>query len=68
MLNSRSYAGLPLHTFMTHEQIHITVFSIQVKVFWVVTLISVVVEHQHFRGPCCLYLQVEMTGDNQLTD
>jgi len=26
-------------------------------VYWVVTSCSVVVEYQHFRGPCCLCLQ-----------
>jgi hypothetical protein len=31
-----------------------------VKVFWVVTPCSIVVGYQHFRGPCCLHLQVEV--------
>jgi hypothetical protein len=30
---------------------------LQVKVFWVVTLCSIVVEYQCFREPCCLHLQ-----------
>jgi hypothetical protein len=39
------------------------VVNIQVKVFWVVTLCTVVVEYQCFRGPCCLHLHGEVTGD-----
>jgi hypothetical protein len=31
--------------------------KIQVKVFWVVTLYSVMVRYQRFRGPCCFHLQ-----------
>jgi hypothetical protein len=34
----------------------------QVEVFWVVMLCSVVVEYQHFRGPCCLHLQGEVAS------
>jgi hypothetical protein len=30
------------------------------KFFWVVMLCSVVAEYKHFRGPCCLHLQVEV--------
>jgi hypothetical protein len=30
--------------------------KIPVEVFWVVTLCSAVVVHQHFGGPCCLHL------------
>jgi hypothetical protein len=38
------------------------VVMIQVKVFWVLTLCSVAEGDQHFRGPCCLPLQVEVAG------
>jgi hypothetical protein len=31
--------------------------KIQVVVFWVVILYSVVVGHQRFGGPCCFHLQ-----------
>jgi hypothetical protein len=33
-----------------------TTVKIQVEVFWVTTLCSVVVGYQRFRGPCCLHL------------
>jgi len=36
--------------------------GIQVKIFWVVTLCSIVVGHQWFGGPSCLHLQGEVTG------
>jgi hypothetical protein len=39
-----------------------TVVKNQVKAFWVVMPSSVVVGYQCFRGPCCLHLQVEVTG------
>jgi hypothetical protein len=35
------------HTYTTH-------YTIQVVVFWFVTLCSVMVWYQYFRGPCCL--------------
>jgi len=38
------------------------VTKIQVAVFWVVTMCSVVLEYQHFKGPCCLHLQGEVNG------
>jgi len=34
--------------------------NIQVKVLWVVIPCNVAVGYQHFRGPCCLHLQVEV--------
>jgi hypothetical protein len=42
------------------------VVMFQVKVFWVVTLCSVVVGYQCFRGPCYLHLQGEVAimGEN----
>jgi hypothetical protein len=36
------------------------VVMFQVEVFWVVTLCSVVVGYQHFRGPCCHHHQRHM--------
>jgi hypothetical protein len=36
--------------------------KIQVEVFWVVTPCRVVVGYCCFRGPHCLYLQVEVSG------
>jgi len=33
------------------------VAKIELTVFWVVALCSVVVEYQCFKGPCCLHLQ-----------
>jgi hypothetical protein len=36
--------------------------SLQVKVFWVVTLSNVMVGYWHFRGPCFLHLQGEVVG------
>jgi len=36
------------------------VVKIQVEVFWVVTLCSIVVGYQCFRGPCCFHLQGEV--------
>jgi len=30
--------------------------KIEVDVFWVVTLCSIVVGYQSFKGPCCLHL------------
>jgi hypothetical protein len=38
-----------------------TVVKIEVEVFWVVTPCSAVAGYQHFRGPCCLLLQDEVT-------
>jgi len=38
---------------------------IQVEVFWVVMPCSIAVGYQHFRGPCCLHLQGEATGDGR---
>jgi len=32
--------------------------KIQIEVFWLVMLCSVVVGYQHFGGPCCLHLLV----------
>jgi len=43
------------------------VVKIQVKVFWVVMLCSVVVGYQHFGGPCCLHLQGETLIPQQNT-
>jgi hypothetical protein len=37
----------------------------QVKVSWIVKLISVVAGYQHFVGPCCLHLHGEVTGDEK---
>jgi len=34
-----------------------TAMKIQVMVFWVVTMYSVVARFLHFRGPSCLHLQ-----------
>jgi hypothetical protein len=34
------------------------VVKIKVKVFWVVMPRDIVVGYHHFRGPCCLHLQV----------
>jgi hypothetical protein len=42
-----------------------TAMKIHVKFFWVVTLCSVVVGYQCFRGPCCLHLQGEVTGSGK---
>jgi len=63
----------PLHTrqwIKSKNTIHLMRFEvftpkIQVEVFWVVTPCSVVVVHQSFRGPCCLHLQGEVTGDRK---
>jgi hypothetical protein len=41
----------------------LTAVKIQVEIFWVMTLCSVVVEYECFRGPYCLYLQGE-DGDS----
>jgi len=38
------------------------VVKIQVDIFWVVTPCNVVVEYQHFRGPCCHHLHCEVNG------
>jgi hypothetical protein len=38
----------------------LSVLSLQVVVFWVVTPCIVVVGYQRFRGPCCLHLQGEI--------
>jgi hypothetical protein len=35
-------------------------------VFWAVTLHSVAVGYQHFRGPCCLHFQGEVNGDGKV--
>jgi hypothetical protein len=42
------------------------VVKIQVEVFWVVTLCSVLVGYQHFGGPCYLCLQDEGGGSRVL--
>jgi len=34
-----------------------TAVKTQVEVFWIVMPCNVVIGHQCFRGPCCLYLQ-----------
>jgi hypothetical protein len=39
------------------------VAKIQVEVFWVVTLCSVMVGYHRFRGPCCFHLQGEVSSD-----
>jgi hypothetical protein len=38
----------------------LTVVEIQIEVFWVVMLCSVVVGYQCFRGSCCLHVQGEV--------
>jgi len=37
-----------------------TAVTIQVRVFWVVTVCNAVVGHQHFRGLCCLHNPEEL--------
>jgi len=44
----------------------ITEVKIQVKVFWVVSLCSVVVGYKCFGGPCCLNIQGEDGGSMDL--
>jgi hypothetical protein len=36
--------------------------KIQIEVFWFVTVCTVEIGYQHFRGPCCLHLQGDVTG------
>jgi hypothetical protein len=43
------------------------VMMIQVKVLWVVSLCSVVVGNQHFKGPFCLELQDEVKMEEAWT-
>jgi hypothetical protein len=40
-----------------------TVVKIETEVHWVALLCSVAVKYQCFRGPCCLHLQGEVTGN-----
>jgi len=44
----------------------LTAVMIQVEVFWDVTVCSVVVGYQRFRGPCCLHRQGEGGGSVDL--
>jgi hypothetical protein len=49
-------------TCVIYREVRLEVFTVitcQVKVFWVVTQCSVVVEYQHFGGPFCLHLHPE---------
>jgi hypothetical protein len=39
-----------------------TATMFQVEALWVVMPHRVVVQYQHFRGPCCFHLQDEVTG------
>jgi len=45
-----------------------SILILQVEVFWVVMLCSVVVGYQHFKGPCYFHLQDEVTrmGKNSI--
>jgi hypothetical protein len=43
----------------------LVVVRIQVEFFCIVKPCSVMVGYQHFRGPCCLYVQVEVTGNGK---
>jgi hypothetical protein len=43
-----------------------TAAKIQVKVFWVVMPCNVMVEYQHFGGPCCLLIQDKDEGSKFL--
>jgi hypothetical protein len=38
------------------------ILLVQVQLFWVMMLCSVVVGYQCFRGPCCLHLLGNVTG------
>jgi len=40
----------------------LSIQNIQVEVFWVATLCTVVERNQLFREPCCLHLQADANG------
>jgi len=45
-----------------HFSDYIIFLMFHVVILWVMTLHSDVVQHQHFRGSCCLHLQGEVNG------
>jgi hypothetical protein len=59
------HCAVLVHVLETMKNVRFEVFlvvKIQVQVFQVVTLCSVVVGYQYFRGPCCPCLNSEVTG------
>jgi hypothetical protein len=64
MENSLSIKWRTVTTTIVRLEVFMAV-KIQTEIFWVVMPCSVVVGYQHFRGPCCLHLHNEVTGNSE---